>query len=244
MNKVAIIQARMTSSRLPGKVLMNLIDRPMLSHQIERIKRCNYIDDIVIATTTNLSDEPLIKLANKLNVRYFRGSEHDVLSRYAGAAEEACADLIVRVTSDCPLVDPEIIDLTVKCISDNRNKFDYVSNVIKRTYPRGLDVEAFFSDVLKRANRMAGSSQAREHVTHFIYGERPDLFVLGDIEDEQDNSDLRWTVDVIEDFMMIEKIYSELKLSVDICPYKEVIKYVRANPKINLLNSHIEQKKY
>src|ERR1700740_2639396 len=136
---VASIEARMTSTRLPGKVLLPCLERPMLELMIERVRRSRYIDTIVIATTVNQTDDPIVNLAKQLGVRYFRGSEFDVVGRVASAMEEAQADIIVQLTSDFPLIDPEIVDQVIRIYT--ANQFDHVSNVIIRSYPDGLDVQ-------------------------------------------------------------------------------------------------------
>lgn len=228
MRRVIIVQARMTSSRLPGKVLMNLAGRPMLSQQIRRLKTCREMDEIVIATTTNATDDPLVELAEAEGLRWFRGSESDVLSRYVGAAHEAKAEIVIRITADCPLIDPEQSDAVVSALSERPTEYDYAANIITRTLPRGLDTEAFFVDTLDRVDRMATSQPAREHVTWFIHAERPDLFALRSITCEDDNSDLRWTVDTPEDFQAVTRIYEDLNLGERQLPYREILARVRS----------------
>ena len=161
MRRVLIVQARMTSTRLPGKVLMDLAGRPMLERQLQRLMRCSRVDDIVLAVTTNPDDEPLLTLARRLGVRSFRGSEHDVLSRYRGAAQEADADLVVRATADCPLIDPEETDIVVAALEERRSTCDYASSGLEHSLPRGLETEALWHDVLERMDRLATSADAR-----------------------------------------------------------------------------------
>ncbi|MBI5960295.1 MAG: glycosyltransferase family protein [Chloroflexi bacterium] len=240
MRRVVIIQARMTSTRLPGKVLLNLAGRPMLSQQVQRLKACQRVDEIVIATTTNATDDPVIELARQDNVGWFRGSESDVLARYVGAAQQAQAGAVVRITADCPLIDPQLVDRALDELNDYAAECDYVSNVIKRTYPRGLDVEAFFFDTLLRVNRLAQSSPAREHVTVVVRSEKPELFLTRDIVDRHDNSDLRWTVDTPVDFEVIRQLYDFFDLGTKIAPYSDMITYVRAHPDLARLNTHID----
>src|SRR5688500_991575 len=175
MRCVGIVQARAASTRLPGKVLMDVGGQAMLTQVVRRLGRARRLDDIVIATTELSSDDAVAELARQLQVGVFRGSEQDVLSRYAGAATQSRADVIVRVTADCPLLDPAIVDAVIEALVDATEPVDYASNVIDRTYPRGLDVEAFFRDVLDRVNRLARSAAAREHVTHFILREHAAL---------------------------------------------------------------------
>src|SRR3954454_20051817 len=171
MRRVVIVQARMTSTRLPGKVLMDLEGKPLLERELERLARCQRAEEIVLGVTTNPDDDPLLGLAERLGLRWYRGSEHDVLARYAGAAREAEADLVVRVTSDCPLIDPDETDAVIAALQERRAAVDYASNRLEPHLPRGLDIEALWRDVLDRMDRMASSRPAREHVTWFFYAE-------------------------------------------------------------------------
>lgn len=237
MKRVIIIQARMTSTRLPGKVLMNLCGHPMLYHQIQRLKRCTMADEIVVATTMNETDDPVVALAHKEEVGTFRGSEHDVLARFAGAAAHAKADVVVRVTADCPLLDPQVIDQVIAELVMHAHACDYVSTLLPRTYPRGLDVEACFADTLYRVNRMAQSHAAREHVTLFIYAERPELFVCRSVCDTQDNADLRLTVDTPADFELIQTLFETLSLDTTMLSYRDIIAYLRNHPEIVRINA-------
>lgn len=242
VKRVAIIQARMTSTRLPGKVLLDLAGQPMLAQQLRRVKRCRHLDEIVLATTTNDADTPIIELARREGVAWFRGSEHDVLARYTWAARESGAGAILRITADCPLVDPDVIDLVMAELESHAQECDYASNVLERSYPRGLDAEVFFRDTLERVNRMAHSQTAREHVTWFLYRERLDLFVRRSVVDTQDNSDLRWTVDTPEDFEVVRRIYEGLGAGERFVPYREVLAYAREHPEIGALNADVEQR--
>src|ERR1700754_3244436 len=168
----------MTSTRLPGKVLMELSGRPMLERQLERLARCAHADEIVLAVTSKASDEPIVELARRMGLRWYRGSEDDVLSRYVGAAREAQADLVVRVTSDCPLIDPVETDAVIAALEARRERVDYASTRLEPHLPRGLDTEALWRDTLDRMDRMGTSKPSREHVTWVCYAERPDLFSL------------------------------------------------------------------
>jgi spore coat polysaccharide biosynthesis protein SpsF len=242
VKKVAIVQARMTSTRLPGKVLMDLAGQPLLAQMIRRLKRASRLDEIVVATTANATDDAIVDLARTENVSCFRGSETDVLSRYVGAARMAGAELVVRVTSDCPLIDPEVLDRVVDRALDPGEPCDYASNARVRTYPRGLDVEAFHIDVLERIARLARSAAAREHVTHFLLVERSELFVLHDVAQTQDDSDLRWTVDTPVDLELVRRIYAAAGLPQRWSSYADLVALVRADSELVRLNAHIEQK--
>jgi len=219
-------------------VLMPVCGQPMLAHQIRRLKQCQQVDRIVIATTTNQTDDPVVELARQEGVGWFRGSENDVLSRYVGAALQERADLVVRVTADCPLFDPWLTDQVIQELAEHTTDCDYVCNFLpQRTFPRGLDTEAFFTDVLLRLNRLGQSPTAREHVTTLIYSERPGLFLRRQIVDRQDNSDLRWTVDTEVDLSLIRRLYEDLGLDLRVAPYHEVLAHVRAHPELAVLNA-------
>jgi spore coat polysaccharide biosynthesis protein SpsF len=236
---VVIVQARMTSTRLPGKVLMDLAGKPMLERQLERLARCRRADEIVLATTTNTTDDPLAELGARLDLRCHRGSEHDVLDRYAGAARAAAADVVVRVTADCPLIDPQETDVVIEALAPG---VDYAANVIERDLPRGLDVEALWRDTLERVDRMATSAPAREHVTYFIHTERPDLFALHAVRRPFAAGELRWTVDTPADLEVVRRLYDELGLAERPLPLADVIAHVRAHPELATLNASITQK--
>ena len=241
MNRVAIIQARMTSTRLPGKVLADIGGEPMLARQIARLRRAQRLDSIAIATTRETTDDPVAALGRTLGLDVYRGDEHNVLSRYAAAAKETRADLVVRVTGDCPLIAPEIVDAVVTRIESTL--CDYASNTLRRTYPRGLDVEALHLDVLLRMERLAASHLAREHVTYFLHTERPDLFLAVSVEDSSDNSDLRWTVDTPADLMAVRAIYAALRPNPTEATYRSTLDVVRRTPEIARINASVEQEK-
>jgi spore coat polysaccharide biosynthesis protein SpsF len=163
-----------------------------------------------------------------------------VLSRYVGAARVAAADVVVRVTADCPLIDPALVDRVIEELVVHQADCDYASNVIQRTYPRGLDTEAFFWDTLLRLDRLGTSPAAREHVTIALRAERPALFLRRDITDEQDNSDLRWTVDTPQDMELVRRLYTALDLGARVAPYAEILAYVRSQPELAQLNQGVE----
>ena len=242
MRAVGIVQARMGSTRLPGKVLLPLAGAPMLAQQIRRLKRCRELDELVIAATVDPKDEPLLRVAEAEGVRWFRGSEQDVLGRYAGAAREAGADIVIRITSDCPLIDPEQSDRVVAELRAHSATHDYAANILARTFPRGLDTEAFTRDALERMVNLAASPAAREHVTQFLLKERPELFRTLSVTDTEDNSDLRWTVDTQEDLELIRRIYAALRLDTTVVSYRDTLRYVREHPELIQVNAHVRQK--
>src|SRR4051794_7585076 len=243
MSRVAVVQARMTSTRLPGKVLMELEGRPLLERQLERLERSERLDEIVLAITTNADDDALAELASRLGLRCHRGSEHDVLDRYVGAARAAGAELVVRITSDCPLIDPREVDVVVAEIEARRHDCDYAANILgPRQLPRGLDCEALWRDVLERVGRMATSVPAREHVTWFVHAERPELFGVHAVRRPFAAGDLRWTVDTTDDLAMVRRLYADLGLAERDVSLADVIAYVRAHPEIAAINGEVAQK--
>jgi spore coat polysaccharide biosynthesis protein SpsF len=242
MKTSIIVQARMTSTRLPGKVLMDVAGHPMLGQQIRRLKSCKLADEIIIATTVNAADDPIVHLADVEGVRWYRGSEQDVLSRYLGAARESRCSVVVRVTSDCPLIDSEETDKVISELIAHPSECDYAANVLDRKLPRGLDTEAMFIDTLERISRLATSLPAREHVTYLLHHERPELFLTRSVTHAIDNSDLRWTVDECSDLELIRRLYEELGLSDNHVPYPAIVEHVRSHPELQRINHHVAQK--
>jgi len=204
---MAILQARVSSTRLPGKVLKPIMGYPMLQRQIQRVQRAATIDFLVVATSTQDSDAPLADLCTKLGIPCFRGSLEDVLDRYYQAAKPYQPDHVIRLTGDCPLADPGLIDTIVN--HHLKGGFDYTSNTIDPTYPDGLDVEVFTFAALTRAWNDARLLSEREHVTPFIK-KNPDVFSISNVTGPVDYSHLRWTVDEPEDFQLITRIYEAL----------------------------------
>lgn len=241
MDTAIIVQARMTSTRLPGKVLKTVMNKPLLAYQIERLKRVQHADGIVLAITTNAADDVLERFAEEQGVTCFRGSELDVLGRYYNAALSVGAQTVVRVTSDCPLIEPAIVDRiiqTFRCSAD----VDYVSNTLTRTYPRGLDVECFSFAALKRAYLEAAEDYQREHVTPYIYQNKEHFRVL-EVLSEVDYSSYRWTVDTDEDYQLIKLIIENLYCITPNFSWQDVLNLLRLHPTWATINAHVEQKK-
>jgi spore coat polysaccharide biosynthesis protein SpsF len=204
---IAIVQARLGASRLPGKTMMDIMGKPMLWHVINRLKQSRRLTDIVIATTTNEKDKAIIRLARESNVKNYAGSEEDVLDRYYQAAIKFKADIIVRITSDCPLIDPEIVDKVIEYFLSGN--FDFVSNTMQPTYPDGLDTEVFSLGSLQRVWKEAKLKSEREHVTPYLW-KHPELFIIGNVKNDTDLSRFRWTVDIDEDLQFVREIYQRL----------------------------------
>jgi spore coat polysaccharide biosynthesis protein SpsF len=202
---VAIIQARMGSSRLPGKVLADIGGQPMLHHVVRRTQLAKSLDAVVVATSTAQADEAVARCCVDSGIACFRGSEDDVLDRYHGAATHFGADTVVRLTADCPFLDPEVIDKVVATF--DKGLYDYVSNTLECTYPDGLDTEVFTRASLDRAWREARWRSEREHVTPFIKN-HPELFRLRNVSHRDDLSAMRWTVDEPSDLEFARRVYS------------------------------------
>ncbi|MEA5616579.1 glycosyltransferase family protein [Cronbergia sp. UHCC 0137] len=244
MKPVAIIQARMSSTRLPGKVMKQLGGKSVLSHVISRVKSCSLVDKIVVATTTSLADDVIVAEAGKCDVKFFRGSEEDVLERYYLAAKQYQADVVVRVTSDCPLFDSEVLTRMLEYFEAERVnglQIDYLSNCLNRSYPRGLDAEVFTFSVLEQAFKEADKAYQREHVTPYIY-QHPEIFSLYNQVNDDDLSDYRLTLDTEDDWKLIEKIYKNLYREGEIFATDKVVAFLKANPELLLINTHVKQK--
>jgi len=236
-NIVAVIQARMGSTRLPGKVMEELAGRPMLVRVIDRTGRARTLDDVVVATTRRPEDDAVVKVCLERKRLFFRGSEEDVLDRYYRAALMSGAEVVVRITSDCPLIGPDIIDRVV-------NEFlsagaDYVSNTLKRTFPRGLDVEVFTFSALERAWEEDDNPSRREHVTQYIQ-HHPERFKLHNVANATDYSHMRWTVDTSEDIAFVRRIYDYFRN--DTFHWTEVLGLLRSHPDWLDINRHVRQK--
>jgi len=237
---VCIIQARMGSTRLPGKVLLPLLDRPLLWWDMHRVRQARTLDEVVIATTTRPADDAIVALCDGEGWPVFRGSENDVLDRYYRAASAHEADVVVRITSDCPLIDPAVVDYTVAGHLSAAPQPDYTSNSTVRTYPRGLDTEVVSFAALERAWQTATLPPEREHVTYHIY-QHPDTFHLHRVQNPVDHSQHRWTVDTPEDLELIRRIYGHFGHG-DFS-WQEALAVVEAHPDWSAINAHIEQKK-
>jgi spore coat polysaccharide biosynthesis protein SpsF len=235
---VAIIQARMGSTRLPGKVLAELGGDTMLAQVVRRLRAAHRIDEIAIATSTGVDDDAVALEAGRLETGLHRGSASDVLGRFVGAARAYRAGVIVRITGDCPLLDPGVVDQVIGALTAD---VDYASNTHDRCFPRGLDTEALHRDTLERIARLGTTVAAREHVTAFVM-EQPALFRIAQVGAECDDSDLRWTVDTEDDLAMVRGLYAALELGAVIRPYHEVVAAVRANPELAAGNAHVRQK--
>jgi spore coat polysaccharide biosynthesis protein SpsF len=233
MTVLAILQARMSSSRLPGKVMADLLGEPMLARQIERLRRCRTIDRLVLATSTDADDDALADLAARIGIECFRGSLDDVLDRFHAAMAGRGADQIVRLTGDCPLIDPELIDRLVEL--HVAGGYDHSCNTLTPRWPDGLDAEVMRTEVLETAWHEATLPSEREHVTRFIYT-RPERFRLGSLVGDADLSDHRWTVDTPEDLAMVRAVYAALYPVNPVFGTEDILAFLAAHPEIAALN--------
>lgn len=242
MKTVIIVQARMTSTRLPGKVLKEVMGKPLLEYQIERLRQVKLADEIIIATTTNDTDLPIVAQCARLGIPVTRGSEHDVLARYYEAAKLHHADLIVRVTSDCPVIDPSVIDEAIQFYLDHRAEYDYVSNALTQSYPYGMAAEVFPFRVLEEAHQEAIAEPEREHVTPFIYT-RPDRYRIGHVIHPENHSHHRWTVDTPEDFELVRRVIEALYPVKPEFNTQDILMLLKRYPEWVEINAHVQQKK-
>ncbi|WP_123041908.1 cytidylyltransferase domain-containing protein [Cohnella candidum] len=207
MRIAAIVQARMGSTRLPGKVLRPLGGVPVIQWIYERLSKCRNLDQIVVATGESAADDEFAETLKRLGIPVFRGSEHDVLDRYYRAARAIRADAVVRITGDCPLIDPAVVDAVVARFNEGQPELRYVSNINPPTYPDGLDVEVFTIEALYQAWRQSEWASEREHVTPYMRN-RPDLFPQDHIRCEKDYSHYRWTLDEERDWSFLTALVS------------------------------------
>ncbi|MGQ9756315.1 MAG: cytidylyltransferase domain-containing protein [Desulfotomaculales bacterium] len=238
---VCIVQARTGSTRLPGKVLRLLAGRPMLSHLIERLRTASTLWSIVIATTQLEQDDRIVELAREAGVLWYRGPEEDVLARYVGAAEMAGADVVVRVTGDCPLIDPVTVDSVVRYFLSH--KYDYVAAGVGSGFPRGLDTEVFTKEALVRVNLLADDAASREHVTLYIY-RHPEIFRIAQYSAPPDLHHPEWRlcVDEEDDFRLIEEIYNRFYRPGSLIDIRDVVRLLEREPELKKINAHVTQK--
>jgi spore coat polysaccharide biosynthesis protein SpsF len=242
MKTVAIIQARMSSSRLPGKVLKEAGGRPLLERMVERVKRSERVDEVLVATTVDPSDDTIADFCKQNGIKYFRGNLMDVLDRYYQASLAASAQIVVRLTGDCPLIDPALIDETLALMESKQADFacNRLPPPMTRTYPIGLDVEAVTFAALKTAWKLATEKHEREHVMPYFY-EVPGRFKVVKLDYPTDYGSLRWTVDTPEDLEFVRAVYTGLDNRNDFS-WLEVLKLVQDHPEISEINAGVHHK--
>ena len=238
MKIVAIIQARTGSSRLPAKIFKEICGASMLSHVVNRTKLATNVGLVLVATTTETRDDRVVGECERLEVPVFRGSELDVLDRYYHAALSHHADVVVRITSDCPLIDPDVVDRVIDLFLQEGP--DYASNGLVRSYPRGLDTEVFTFESLARAWREANEQYQRVHVTPYIY-QHPQFFKLLPVMSGEDYGDYRWTVDTQEDLDFVRAVCDRLS-PVQQIRWRQVLELLKIHPELRDINSLINQK--
>lgn len=238
---ICVIQAHTTSTRLPKKVLKTLGNKIMLHHVVERVKQANQVDDVIIATTIEPEDDGIVEFCEANNIHYYRGSDKNVLERYVGAVNQFDGDIIIRITSDCPLIEPKIIDQVVSFFKENN--FDYVSPSTDMGLIRGLDTEVFSADALYKAKDLACEDSHFEHVTLYMY-KHPDKFNIGrpEIDDIYKDSNIRLCVDEVDDFKLIEHLYHHFYNGKNIVDLAQCLQYVRENHQVRDINKNVLQK--
>lgn len=239
-----IIQARMASERLPGKILRPLAAGgfPMLVWVVERCRQVKKADRVIVATTKNPSDEQVVDLCQKRGYPYFRGSEEDVLGRYVSCLEAYALNTVVRVTADCPFISPEIIERSIDLF--RRERYDYVNNTrFKKSFPRGLDVEVLSQEVLRKISQLATRDTDKEHVTLYIY-RNPQEFSIGTLEADPPYHapELRLTVDTEEDFELASEIARAFQKEGVLVDTRKVIEFLKNHLEIAAINSRVQQK--
>jgi spore coat polysaccharide biosynthesis protein SpsF len=238
---VATIEARMGSSRLPGKVLMESVGKPMLELMVERLKRVPSLDGIVIATTTNPGDGPIEELAGRLGIGCHRGSEDDVLARLLGAAEEHDIGVVVQTTGDCPLIDPVVVEECIQIY--RRSNVDYVSNILERSYPIGMDTQVFAASVLADVARRTDDPIDREHGSVFIY-HHPEIYSLKNVSAPEALTDpkLRLTLDTAQDYKLINRVFEDLYPANSAFTLGNVLTLLRNNPDYRAFNAGVQHR--
>jgi spore coat polysaccharide biosynthesis protein SpsF len=238
---VATIEARMTSSRLPGKVLMTALGEPMLMHLVRRLRAVPSIDEIVIATTINDADAPIVEFAKSNGVKYFQGSENNVLARVIGAAESAQAEVVVEITGDCPIIDPDLVEQTIRMFF--QHDVDYLSNSLIRSYPDGMDTQVFFLQALKRSETMTSNPLDLEHVSRYMCN-HPEEFPRAHLVAPPSLHwpDLGLTLDEEDDYRLLKKIIEELAPENMLFSCHEVIALLKKNPDWVDINRNVMRK--
>lgn len=236
---LVINQARMTSTRLPGKVLLPVLGKSLLQFQVERIRRSKKIRGLIIATTVNEADQPIVDFCKQNKVSYFRGSELDVLGRYWGASQTDPTSHCIRITSDCPLLDPHVLDLAIEQYL--KTDVDYMSN--SEAFPNGMNVEIFRTAMLKEAFEQGQLPYEREHVTPYFYT-RPEKFKLAQVQIPEPYPKYRLTVDTPEDYLLIKTLLERLYPQKPEFTLDDICKEMKKSPELAEINSHIRQKSY
>lgn len=237
---IAVVQARTSSTRLPGKVLLSLAGEPMILRQLERIRRAEHLDEVVIATSRDPSDDQLTTMLQESGYSVIRGSLTDVLDRFCHVIDERKPEVVVRITADCPLISPRVIDEIVEEFHSSNN--DYVSNTMDPTYPDGLDVEVVLASILTELCASSTDAAEREHVTLGVY-RHPERFSIRNYGDPEgwDNSNLRWTVDNADDFAFVAQVFDYLWPLNPNFDYEDVLALLKEHPELSRTAAHAQR---
>ncbi len=256
MNVVTLIQTRMTSTRLPQKVMLSICGKPLLFRMYERVKMANHAGEVVIITSTEIDDDPIIEMCISENIPFYRGHLADLLDRHYLAAKQFSADAVVKIPSDCPLIDPCIIDIVIKHYKENNQSFDYVSNLHPASFPDGNDIEIMSFEAIEAAWKEAQKPYEREHTTPFLW-ENPERFRIGNVlwENGLDYSSThRWTIDYEEDYIFIRSVYEELINKKPFFTIYDILNLLEEKPYLRYINekyagkywyeNHLDELKY
>lgn len=238
MNKlrvIAMIQARMGSTRLPRKVLAPIAGKSTIGRIVERLLTCKELDDIVISTTTKIEDDPVVEFAMSHGIQFYRGSEMDLVDRMFGTIRKFEGDGLVRITGDCPLVDPDLVDLHVSTFRDSGGSLEYISNIFPRTFPHGLDIEILSLSALRRLNQEIQDQEYRELFNHYIRANSV-KFKIENIAQDRDLSHLRWTLDYREDLEFLEQVFGYLDNKSMVCKMDDVLALLTQHPYLETIN--------
>jgi len=241
MKVLCLLQARMKSSRFPGKIMKPILGKPMIQHILDSLSYSTMIDDVIVVTTTNPKDDVLVQYLDKKNIKYFRGNENDVLKRYIDAVSQFGGDYVVRITADNPLTDPNIVDMVIR--KALKNKVDYASNNLQKTFPLGFFVEVISRKILEKLEKLTQDQSDREHVTLYIHKNKNSFKVFNlTAPQEFFYPDWRLTVDTKEDFELIKHVFENLYTDHKPIRYEEVINFLKENPDLLKINQNIKQK--
>jgi spore coat polysaccharide biosynthesis protein SpsF len=236
--KLAILQARLTSRRFPGKVLKDINGEPMIIRQLNRVRNSKLLEQIIVATSINSSDDELVGVLEKHNIKYFRGDLDDVASRFVAIINELSPSMVIRLTADCPLIDPNIIDLVIQ--KHLESGAEYTSNTLNPTFPDGLDVECFDPKILLKLYGENPTSIECEHVTYGLYT-RTNFCKKYSVEQIVDYSKLRWTVDIPDDLEFVKNIFENFSGSVDTFSQEDVLKFLDENPNLHRTEASLKR---
>jgi len=232
---IAVIQARMSSTRLPDKVLADIEGKPLIWHIFNRLQKISSISEVVISTTNKSTDKPLIEFAKKENIAYFAGSENDIIDRIYKTGEKFSCDVLVKINADCPLIDIKLIENGINLFISSKNKPDLVTNCVEETFPEGMQYSIFNFSIIKKIWLTLKESFWREYFYRFMLENKNDFSIIN-IKNEQDLSKLRWTVDYQEDLEFVKKIYNKLYTKNQFFGMNEIINVLKENPEIAKIN--------